>query len=170
MAESRREVVAVSQIQIQRPPETVYEFATDPANWVGTHPVTVRVEGAHAGPQETGDSWTEIIKAPGWTYPVRWRVVEVQPPNRWIIRAERFGGTSAIVTITYTFAVTGSGTFFRREMHTLLPAGLLGTVLAPIFKSTTIHDRYMAAVKKHLESANSRFPPDDTNTSSVASI
>lgn len=169
MAGRRREVVAVSQATIGRSPETVYAFVTDPANWIGTHPVTVRVEAAHPGPQRTGDSWTEIIRAPGWTYPARWSVIEYDPPNRWLIRAERFGGTSATVTIAYTFAAAASGTHFRREMRTLLPGGLLGVVLAPLFKATGIHDRYVEAVKQRLESSGSTSHPDASSAPYVGS-
>jgi uncharacterized protein YndB with AHSA1/START domain len=147
----RRTVENVTEIRIERSPQEIYRFVTTPANWVGTHPVTLAVTGASGGSEGVGASWTEIIRAPLGRFPARWDVLEADPPRAWTIRADGFGHTSAVVTIHYTFTADETGTMFRRRMVTLLPKGLLGLISAPLFRSTRIHDEYLRAVKKRLE-------------------
>jgi carbon monoxide dehydrogenase subunit G len=148
---ARRTAETVSEIRIEKTPEEVYRFVTTPSNWVGTHPVTDAVTGASGSSEGVGASWTEIIRSPFGRFSARWEVRDANPPHTWTIRTEGFGHTSAVVTIAYTFTAEGMGTRFRRRMTTLLPRGLLGLILTPVYRASRIHEEYLRAVKKRLE-------------------
>jgi carbon monoxide dehydrogenase subunit G len=152
MTNARRTVTTVSEVNVMRTPDEVYRFVTTPMNWVGTHPVTEGVEGGSGDSEGVGGSWVEIIRAPIGRFRARWDVIEAERPHRWAIRTEGFGHTSSIITIIYTFAADTAGTRFRREMNILLPKGLLGMILGPIFRSGRVHDEYLRKIKGRLES------------------
>ena len=152
MASSGRKTEVVSQTRIARDPEDVYRFVTTPANWVGTHPVTLAVEGAGGGSEGLGASWTELIKSPLLGRVVaRWEVTEANPPHSWTIRTENFARTGTTIIINYKFVADNQGTLFQRNMVNLLPKGPLGLILAWLSRRGRMHDEYLAAIKRRLE-------------------
>ena len=45
--------------------EAVYDFVTNPANWTKTYPGSERIGKLPEVPLKVGDTWEEVITAPG---------------------------------------------------------------------------------------------------------
>ncbi|HEY0495796.1 MAG TPA: SRPBCC family protein [Kutzneria sp.] len=142
-----------SKIHVERPPVDVYAFVTTPANWVGAHPVTAQVRGAHTGePAGVGRTWTEVIR-PGAQDPfdAEWTVTAAEPGSSWVIATNRLGADEVRCEIVYTFEPDGGGTDFRREMTVTYPDGDAFAEFGRDVQDPSIHDAYLAKVKAVLE-------------------
>lgn len=154
-----------SDSYIDCPPATVYAFVTQPHNWVGTHPVTsdVRVEN-DCDFSEVGAVFTETISGDGTPhFDVTWRVSAAEWGRRWIIDTDELGDSGVSCRIRYEFEPSGRGTAFSRHMtvHYLSRQPAAGAYRVPPegAASPDVHDRYIEAVKRRLESADSPGQP-----------
>ncbi|MBH0779796.1 SRPBCC family protein [Nocardia bovistercoris] len=146
-----------SETAFQNSPEEVYDFVTDPRNWVEVYPGSEMIEGVERLPLEVGDIWHEAGDSP---HRYSWRLVTAHRPWRWVFqshgalahdRENGTGGYTGIMTVSYSFLSPGEGvTVFHRSMTLEVPKGAeLPPGLIRNFDPTYI-DRYHAAVKKAL--------------------
>jgi uncharacterized protein YndB with AHSA1/START domain len=71
-------------------------------------------------PLKTGEHVTEVFSIGGHHGRIEWRVLESNPPRRWVVSGQAEGGGTA--TITYTLTPETHGTRFRSEFVYNIPA------------------------------------------------
>ncbi len=113
-------------VQIEKPPEQLFEFVTTPAHWPRWHPSSLKVTGAIDHSLDLGEQVTEDYVVAGRRGRVVWTVRERQAPRRWLIETKRQGGEDG--SVAYTLTPKNGGTFFEREFVYRTP-GLLFRVL-----------------------------------------
>jgi uncharacterized protein YndB with AHSA1/START domain len=113
----------VSHVEIARPPDEVYAYATDPsrfAEW--QHDVVrVRIQGGH--PPSAGSRFTTTRRTGGVEYAYTQEITELNPPRSWTVRGvdgpfrpsagitvePLDGGTRSRVTFALDFQGRGIG-------------------------------------------------------------
>jgi hypothetical protein len=151
-------VTTSSETAFSHPPETVYDFVTNPANWTKTYPGSAHVGQLPANlPLEVGDTWTESGQDGDRIF--TWHLAIAMRPKLWMFNsvgrlghdAQGNGGMEGRITVQYHFTVPGEGiTLFTRTMtieaykHAPLPDDL--------FKQTnpSYIDAYHAAIAREL--------------------
>jgi len=108
-----------NEVHIQRPPETVFRYVTQPWLWHEWHPASESAVGS-ANPLKVGDHFDESVSMQpfGW-FPIRirrqlrWTVVESQEPHLWEVH-----GTSPTIDVRARYELDPvDGTRFRRTFH-----------------------------------------------------
>ena len=112
-----------TQTVLRAAPEIVYDDLTRPARWREWHHASLGTE-AHAGASmRVGDHFREQIRSVGIRKQLTWRVLEADPPRRWIAAATMADGST--VDLRYEFAPVPEGTRFTRTLgYTLRPWSL----------------------------------------------
>src|SRR5215471_9075625 len=82
-----------SEISIRCSPERLFQLVTTPDNWVGRHPMTVRVSGDTHHSLEVGEQCIEEVRVGvgGVDQPplsANWHVTRRQAPLLWEIQAQ----------------------------------------------------------------------------------
>jgi hypothetical protein len=146
-------VDTTSHTHIDRVPDEVFYFVTNPNNWVGTHPVTESVAGVTAETGIVGSRWTESVRAPGAeAIKVEWIVTEAEPGKVWTIETDRLASDDVRCAITYTFEADADGTNFTRHMITAYEDDRPEYVaMAALSAKPDLHDEYLRKVKASLE-------------------
>lgn len=101
-------------VDINRPPEAVFEYVTTPGNWPRWHPSSLAVSGATDHPAGPGEQATEEFLVAGRRGRVVWTVREREAPRRWVIEGQVVGGGSGTITYALTPQADGA-THFARE-------------------------------------------------------
>lgn len=112
-----------SRVQIARPPDVVFAFATDPANFSSWQDdvESARLEGQ--GPARPGSTFVTVRRTGPGTRPMRQKVTVSEPPTRWSARGVDGpvrpvvemvlepveGGNGSRVTVTMDFEGRGIG-------------------------------------------------------------
>jgi uncharacterized protein YndB with AHSA1/START domain len=104
----------VSNVQINQPMETVFEFVTTPGNWPQWHPSSLGVEGATDHSLAVGEACVEAFSVAGRHGRARWTVIERAAPGRWVIEGQIEGRQNGGV-ISYSLKSANGGTHFERE-------------------------------------------------------
>ncbi len=151
-------VTTSSETAFSQPPEVIYDFVTNPANWTKTYPGS-----AHIGdlpeqlPLKVGDTWTE--SGPDGDRIFTWHLAIAMRPTMWVFNSvgrlghDRGGngGMEGRITVHYHFSQPGEGiTLFARTMtieaykHAALPDAFFRTV------NPAHIDAYHAAVAREL--------------------
>jgi carbon monoxide dehydrogenase subunit G len=113
-------------IEIEAPPERVYDVVMDPArleDWVTIHH---HLEDAPNGPLRKGSKLTQCLKLAGKKFKVRWTVVENDPCRRVVWEGRGPVGSKA--HIVYGFAGDDGRTDFSYLNQYDLPGGALGRI------------------------------------------
>ena len=114
-------------VEIQRPPEEVFAFVTDPAGYRRWQPSLVRVEPHTPGPLRLGSEATEVRRFLGRELETTWTCVEHRPGRRSAIECPDgpvpFRGT-------FELEPSGAGTTFTWTVETWGAAARLGGPLA----------------------------------------
>ncbi len=150
-----------SETAFQNKPEEIYDFVTDPRNWVKVYPGSEMIEGVEELPLKVGDIWHEAGSSP---QRYSWRLITAQRPWRWVFqsygalghnREDGSGGSEGIMTVSYSFLSPGEGvTVFHRSMSVEVPKGTdLPPGLIRNFDPKYI-DQYHAAVKKAINESD----------------
>ena len=115
-------VTLVSEGTFNHPAEKVYDFVSNPANWVKTYPGSENEEGLPADqPLKVGDSWVET--GPGGAL-YSWQVAMTVRPTLWVCyttgrlghAADGSGGHEGRIGIQYRFLRPGGDvTIFQRS-------------------------------------------------------
>jgi carbon monoxide dehydrogenase subunit G len=114
-------------VEIQRPPDEVFAFVTDPAGYPRWQPSLVRVEPHAPGPLRLGSEATEIRRFLGRELETTWTCVEHRPCRRSAIEC-----ADGPVPFRGTFELepSGTGTTFTWTVETWGAAARLGGPLA----------------------------------------
>ncbi|HUS14245.1 MAG TPA: SRPBCC family protein, partial [Chloroflexia bacterium] len=108
-----------TSIEIDRPPEEVFDYTTTPANWPAWHASALSIEGPQDHSLAPGESVAEELKVAGRRSRAIWTVQEREAPHHWVITGTVAGGGDS--TITYTAEARPGGTTFTREVIYTLP-------------------------------------------------
>src|SRR6185437_8792070 len=105
----------LTTIDIPRPVETVFDYATTPGNWPAWHPSSEGVVGATDHSLDVGEQVTEAYFVAGRRGKVTWTVRERVVPTRWVIDGVITTGSGGGGTITYACMPHDGGTQFVRK-------------------------------------------------------
>lgn len=110
-------------VEIERPPEEVFAFVTDPASYPRWQPSLVRVEPGAPGPLRLGSEATEVRRFLGRELETTWTCVEHEPCTRSAIEC-----ADGPVPFRGTFVIEPSpaGTRFTWTVETRGAASRLG--------------------------------------------
>lgn len=153
---------------IHHPPEAVYDFVTNPANWGRTYKGSDGVHAPLSLPLKVGDVWTETVVLPSNTYSPTWTLITAVRPRKWVFQQYEIGckadvdkkgdesdeGVDGICTIAYTLQPVESGkaTMFHRSLTIELPPGVdMPDDLLTVSARPAGIDRYHAAIEKELD-------------------
>lgn len=103
-----------TEIDIDRPPQVVFDYVTTPALWHTWHPATVEVREAPNRPLTTGETALELIAVGGRRDQARWRVLACVAPRHWEIGTDTDNGAAHI---TYEITSRGGGSRFHRTLE-----------------------------------------------------
>jgi hypothetical protein len=151
-------VTSSSETAFHHPPETVYDFVTNPTNWTKTYPGSAHIGGLpNRLPLEVGDTWTEA--GPDGDRIFTWHLAMAMRPKLWVFNSvgrlghdrDGNGGMEGRITVQYHFTQPGENiTLFTRTMtieaykHAPLPDALFK-------QANPAHiDAYHAAVAREL--------------------
>jgi len=102
----------IHTIDLAAPPEAVFDFVTNPAQWVRWHPATHSVRGVEDRPLKLGETVIEHIRAAHREFDATWTVVACEPPVLWQLETSTPLGASVL---TYRLEEKpGGGTWFQR--------------------------------------------------------
>jgi uncharacterized protein YndB with AHSA1/START domain len=104
----------ITETDIPRPIEAVFDFATTPANWPQWHPSSLGVSGATDHALAVGERVIEEYLVAGQRGRTEWLVAEREAPRRWVITTVT-EETHTEGRVTYTLTPTDAGTHFARE-------------------------------------------------------
>ncbi|KEQ97883.1 hypothetical protein AUEXF2481DRAFT_552426 [Aureobasidium subglaciale EXF-2481] len=150
-----------SETAFAHPPDRIYDFVSNPANWGRTYKGSCGVHQHLELPLKVGDAWTEKVNLPPNTYSTTWTLITAIRPRKWVFQQvnrvgmleDGSGGVDGMVTISYTFETPGQGvTLFTRNLTIELPkgVGMPDDLLTVCCRPDGI-DRYHAAVGKELD-------------------
>jgi uncharacterized protein YndB with AHSA1/START domain len=100
-------------VEIERTPQSVFDYVTTPALWHTWHPATAAVRDVADRPLVEGETVVEIIAMAGRTTEALWTVVACEPPRRWQIETDAPKGSARIV---YRIEPTPRGCRFHRTL------------------------------------------------------
>jgi hypothetical protein len=112
-----------SETAFPLPPETVYDFVTDPANWTKTYPSSAHVGKLPELPLHIGDTWEEA--GPAGDNFFTWHLAIAMRPKLFVFNSvgrlgrdsAGNGGFEGRITVQYHFTEPGQGiTLFARTM------------------------------------------------------
>lgn len=117
-------VTTSSETAFTQPAEEVYDFVTNPANWVKTYPGSAHIGGLPTDlPLKVGDTWTEA--GPAGDRIFTWHLAIAMRPRMFVFNSvgrlghdtEGNGGMEGRMTIQYQFTRPGQDiTLFTRTM------------------------------------------------------
>lgn len=153
-------ITMVAQAAFDHTPEVLFDFVTNPANWVKTYPGSKEEEGLPPEmPLKAGDCWAETGPR-GERY--SWQVATTLRPSLWVCNTlgrlghdrDGGGGVEGRIQIEYRFWSPGPGmTIFQRSYIT---ESFEGTVLPDVFLTSMnpAHaETYFAGIARELAKA-----------------
>lgn len=102
-----------TQIDIDQPPQAVFDYVTTPALWKTWHPATAEVRNVPNRPLSTGETALELIAVAGRRDQALWTVKLCTPPQRWEIVTDTDNGSAHIV---YQIVPIAGGSRFQRTL------------------------------------------------------
>jgi hypothetical protein len=151
-------VTTSSENAFDHPPETIYDFVTNPANWTKTYPGSAHIGGLPEDlPLKISDTWTEA--GPDGDRIFTWHLAIAMRPTLWMFNSvgrlghdrDGNGGMEGRITVQYHFTRLGKNTtLFTRTMtieaykHAPLPDALFQQA------NPAKIDAYHEAIKREL--------------------
>ena len=151
-------VTTSSETAFRQPPEAIYDFVTNPANWPKTYPTSSHIGGLPDRlPLAVGDAWTE--SGPDGDRIFTWHLAVATRPTLWVFTSvgrlgrdrDGKGGMEGRITVQYHFTRPGEDiTLFTRTMtieafkHAPLPDAFFRAV------NPAHIDAYHAAIAREL--------------------
>ena len=123
--------LVTATIDIDAPPERVYDLMLDPSRlheWVTIHR---RVNDSDAGPPREGYEMEQTLCLRGANFKVRWRLTELEPNARatW----EGRGPAHSYARTSYRLSERdGDGTHFEYENEFKAPGGFIGSAASRV--------------------------------------
>jgi carbon monoxide dehydrogenase subunit G len=123
-------------IEIEAPPERVYDLVMDPQrleDWVTIH---VGLRGAPPGELRKGSELVQCLKLAGRRFDVHWEVVQAEKPRRVVWEGK--GPVHSRAKVVYDFdAATNGKTCFSYTNEYSVPGGPLGRIAAGALRGTS---------------------------------
>jgi carbon monoxide dehydrogenase subunit G len=113
-------------VEIDAPPERVYDVVMDPARLVEWVTIHHHLEDAPDGRLRKGSKMTQCLKLAGKKFNVRWTVVENDPCVRVVWEGR--GPVASHARVVYELEGNGDGTRFSYLNEYDLPGGALGRI------------------------------------------
>ena len=141
-----------SSIEIEAPPEEVFDAAVDPCRleeWVTTHRALVDEP---EGPMVEGTTFRQKLRVAGLSFKVTWRVTRIERPGEIEWEGEGPAGSSA--KVCYSLSPQGTGTRFDYVNVFEMPGGKLTGKAAGLIgadKGREEAERSLANLKALLE-------------------
>jgi uncharacterized protein YndB with AHSA1/START domain len=118
-----RPLLLSENVTIERPPEEVFAYVSDPENLPEWSGIMREVRKEAEGPPKQGDHYTAVVKFLGRRFEQSFEVAAHEPPRR---HTERSAGPPFAREHTYTFhEVAGGGTLLSVAME-MQPGGFFG--------------------------------------------
>lgn len=143
------------EIQINVPPQTVYDHLRDPQNLVGLQPLLTHVDSIQTFEQDGRQAVVyETVEAFGWKGFVLYRnrihvqTVFTDPPDQFETVVHSF--PKIVLHVSYTFAQQAGGTLLRESVRISCHAGLAKFVTVQASQAQTA---LLSNLKKRLEGA-----------------
>jgi uncharacterized protein YndB with AHSA1/START domain len=135
---------------ISRPIDSVFDFATTPANWPQWHPASRAVSGAAYHSLLVGEEVTEDFIAGGRQGRCVWRVTRREPPFLWAITTST---PQVRAWITYRLTEHGETTGFERDLTYAASGFWFGILDFLLMRRRMRHESRVAAerLKQRLE-------------------
>ena len=116
--------LVTASIDIDAPPEAVYDLVLDPSRldeWVTIHR---RVNSRDAGEPHEGYEMNQTLCLRGANFKVKWKLTEADRPDRatW----EGRGPAHSYARTSYRLSPNGNGTHFEYENEFTAPGGFIG--------------------------------------------
>ncbi len=153
-------MTTTSETAFTYPPEVIYDFVTNPANWTKTYPGSNYVGNLDVLPLNVGDTWEEGGADADKIF--TWRLALAGRPTLWMFssvgrlghRRDGTGGMEGRITVQYNFTRPGQNiTLFARTMTVEAPKDApMPDGFFRIVNPANI-DRYHAAIARELKSA-----------------
>lgn len=153
-------VTTSSETAFAEPPEVLYDFVTNPANWTKTYPGSNYVGKLDNLPLNVGDRWEEGGTDGEHIY--SWHLAMAVRPKLWVFNSvgrlghdrDGNGGMPGRITVQYHFTQPGQGiTLFTRTMTIeAFKDSPLPDRLFQIVNPANI-DKYHAAIGRELAAA-----------------
>lgn len=151
-------VTTSSETAFKFPPEVIYDFVTNPANWTKTYPGSSYVGNLDVLPLKVGDTWEEGGEDGEKIF--TWHLALAARPKLWTFssvgrlghRRDGIGGMEGRITVQYHFTRPGQDiTLFTRTMTIEAPEDTpMPDSFFRIVNPANI-DRYHAAIARELE-------------------
>jgi carbon monoxide dehydrogenase subunit G len=134
-------------VEIARPPEDVFSFVTDTANYPRWQPSLVEIRPVTRGPLRVGSEATEVRRFLGREVETTWRCVEHEPSSRSAIESD-----DGPVPFRGTFLLEphGAGTRFTWTVETRGAAARVGGPLVGVATRRELEEN-TARLKELLE-------------------
>jgi hypothetical protein len=152
-------VTTTSETAFTYPPEVIYDFATNPANWTKTYPGSNYVGNLDVLPLKIGDTWEEGGEEGDKIF--TWHLALAARPTLWMFssvgrlghRRDGTGGMEGRITVQYHFTRPGQNiTLFTRTMTIEAPKDApMPDGFFRIVNPANV-DRYHAAIARELDS------------------
>jgi uncharacterized protein YndB with AHSA1/START domain len=124
-------------VQIDAPPERVFELLMDPSRLSEWVTANKNVSDVPEGGLKVGSSFTQTLSLARRTFKVHWEVDEVDAPRVAVWTGEGPKGSSACVR--YELTPSGDGTSFRYVNDFELPGGVIGNAAGKISSRPAQH-------------------------------
>jgi uncharacterized protein YndB with AHSA1/START domain len=122
-------------IEIEAPPERVYDLVMDPSrlgDWVTIH---AGLKDAPSGELRKGSELTQCLKLAGRRFDVQWEVVQAEKPKRVVWEGK--GPVHSRAKVVYDLDADGDGkTCFSYMNEYSMPGGPLGRIAGGVLKRT----------------------------------
>ena len=144
--------LVTASIEIDAPPEDVYDLVLDPARldeWVTIHR---RVNSRDAGKPHEGYEMNQTLCLRGANFKVKWKLTEADRPERatW----EGRGPAHSYARTSYRLSPNGHGTHFEYENEFTAPGGFIGKAASRALMGGVPQreaTRSLAALKRMIE-------------------
>jgi len=133
-------------IEINAPPEQVYDLVMDPSrleDWVTIHD---GLREAPSGGLRKGSELTQCLKLAGRRFDVHWEVVEAEKPRRVVWEGR--GPVRTRAKVVYDFDSDGNGkTCFSYMNEYSMPGGPLGRIAGGVLRHTSQRESEASLVR-----------------------
>jgi carbon monoxide dehydrogenase subunit G len=113
-------MIETTRVHVEPPPDDVFAFLTDPANWAAMDPALIEL--TSNGALAVGQSGTMTRRLTGMRVTTAWEITELQAGSRL---GMRITGKGYVLTETTSLAADGDGTDVTVE-DLLLPTSFAG--------------------------------------------
>lgn len=122
--------LVIAQIDIDAPPERVWEYVMDPANTTDWVTIARAVDRADSGPPRVGFEMEQTLCLRGVSFHVKWKLAELDAPH--FVRWEGKGPARSKAITENRLTARDGGTHFDYRNEFKTPLGPLGAAASRV--------------------------------------